>query len=241
MGTIIWDYLRAVIHYWWLIVPGLAMPLSNIWRWHHPERKELPIPLWIRVGIASGALILAQFLAYRDSIKNLSQVIIEKRDSYSRNAQLTQDVSDKKAEVEQLKQQVHGLQEQLAGKPKVITRNVQVPVQVPSAETTEEKQRRQAIRNTLSKFMLRGAALRDRCSEDITKDSAPLRAEADQWFREVREYLKSNLGESYLNQFLATYPEAISPSNVFTEERIQLWHGLHERIIALNKFIDELK
>jgi len=78
MTDILSDYLRALIHYWVLIVLAV-MPFNNIWKWLHKERKDLPIPHWVRVAISVAALIAAPFLAYRDQAKNLDRIIQEKR------------------------------------------------------------------------------------------------------------------------------------------------------------------
>ncbi len=79
LSEIIREYVTVIFHYWWALLPGLVMPLRNVYRWFHPKHKELEIPHWIRLGSVVAALFLAQFLAYRNSAKNLAVVIEEKR------------------------------------------------------------------------------------------------------------------------------------------------------------------
>jgi hypothetical protein len=76
---ILTDYGHAVLPYWWVVVVGGVMALSDLYKFHLPEGKEFKLPDWARLGISVGAVMLAQFLAYRDSIRNLSQVIEERR------------------------------------------------------------------------------------------------------------------------------------------------------------------
>jgi len=76
---IIREYVTTILHYWWAFLPGLVMPLRNIYRWLHPRHIELEIPHWVRLGSVLAALFLAQFLAYRNSALNLAMVIEEKR------------------------------------------------------------------------------------------------------------------------------------------------------------------
>jgi hypothetical protein len=78
-AQIIWEYVVTILHYWWALLPGLVMPLRNVYKWFHPEHKELEIPHWIRLGSVAAALFLAQFLAYRNLARNLAIVIEEKR------------------------------------------------------------------------------------------------------------------------------------------------------------------
>lgn len=56
------------------------MALSDLYKWHWPDGKEFRLPHWLRLAISIVALLLAQFLAYRDQGKNLARVIEEKRE-----------------------------------------------------------------------------------------------------------------------------------------------------------------
>lgn len=84
------DYGRAIFHYWWVIVFGAVGVIPTIWKWFHRDRRDLPIPHWLRVTIAVAALFLAQLLAYRDSIRNLDSVIADKAVLSSENWSLSQ-------------------------------------------------------------------------------------------------------------------------------------------------------
>src|SRR5260370_6929377 len=79
LAQIVWEYLVTILHYWWALLPGLVMPLRNIYRWFHPKHKELEIPHWIRLGSVAVAFFLAQFLAYRNLARTLATVIEDKR------------------------------------------------------------------------------------------------------------------------------------------------------------------
>src|SRR5258708_6816462 len=85
-----WDYIVALAHYWWVIVIGLFGAINNVWKWFHPDRKDLPIPHWLRVGAAFAAIVAAQILVYRDSLRNLHRVIDDKRSLSAENWQLKQ-------------------------------------------------------------------------------------------------------------------------------------------------------
>src|SRR5260370_2963927 len=107
LAQIVWEYLVTILHYWWALLPGLVMPLRNVYRWFHPKHKELEIPHWIRLGSVVAALFLAQFLAYRNSAKNLAVVIEEKRQvSMTSNAQTVQ-LQEARQQLDILKSQIH--------------------------------------------------------------------------------------------------------------------------------------
>jgi len=80
--------------------------------------------------------------------------------------------------------------------------------------------------------MQRGMELRDRCATD------ELEADAQSWFVEVQQYLRKNLDSSYLNQFLLTHPDPLTPGGV-RQEMLPLWHGLNQRTQNLSRFIDQ--
>jgi hypothetical protein len=78
--NVLGEYVVAVIGYWWLVVPGVLMPLPDIYKALHPRGKQLEISRPLRIGIFSVMILAAQFLTYKDSINNLSKVIEEKRE-----------------------------------------------------------------------------------------------------------------------------------------------------------------
>ncbi len=67
-----------------------------------------------------------------------------------------------------------------------------------------------------------------------------LEAETDQWFNQVRNYLKTNFDSSYETQFLATTPNAFRPNGV-SEQTLNLWQGINQRVDVLNRFVADLK
>src|SRR5436305_9809927 len=93
MLDILKQYLSGIVHYWWLLIIGLLGAVNSVYKWFHPDRKDFPIPHWLRIYSAIGALILAQFLIYRDSIYNLNTVILQKQSYASENWHLRQDLS----------------------------------------------------------------------------------------------------------------------------------------------------
>lgn len=78
LWQIIEDYFRITIAYWWFLVPGVLMPLPEIYKLLHPHGRHLYVPRWIR-WTALFCICLAQFLAYRNEALNLANVIEEKR------------------------------------------------------------------------------------------------------------------------------------------------------------------
>ena len=99
------DYLAAVVRYWWLVVPGVLMPLPDIYKALHPTGRQLKIPRPLRIAIFVVVLLLAQFLAYRDSIKNLSKVIEEKRELSIQLNAATDRLHEREVELASVKQQ----------------------------------------------------------------------------------------------------------------------------------------
>jgi hypothetical protein len=86
--TFLRSYGLAIFHYWWLMIFGAPQVINNVWKWFHPQRKDAPIPHWVRVTFGVFAIVLAQGLVYRDSLKNLNTVIQEKQDAVSENWRL---------------------------------------------------------------------------------------------------------------------------------------------------------
>ncbi len=61
---VIIDYLRGVLSYWFLLVPGGALTLVDLVA--KLRGKQIKIPIRWVVGIFGISLIVAQFLTYRD-------------------------------------------------------------------------------------------------------------------------------------------------------------------------------
>ncbi len=61
---VIWQYVRAVLKYWWLIVVGLGLTLLDLVERTFGTWWTFPLP--VRVAAAIGGVVVAQYLAYRD-------------------------------------------------------------------------------------------------------------------------------------------------------------------------------
>jgi hypothetical protein len=62
-ARIVWEYLKAVGRYWWIIVVGLGLTIMDFIErifatWFQP-------PSWTRITTAIASFIVAQYLAYR--------------------------------------------------------------------------------------------------------------------------------------------------------------------------------
>jgi hypothetical protein len=115
---------------------------------------------------------------------------------------------------------------------------VKVEVNGQEAQSPEEIKRKQAIKDALSGYMMRGLALKSRCSTD--PPNSTLEQDAQAWLNEVAKYLSNNLGVSYVNQFALLRATAFEPNGV-PSARVSLWKGIDQRIDALDRFIDGLK
>src|SRR6266478_9553803 len=113
-SQIVWQYVLVVLAYWWTLLPVVAMPAIDAWNWHRPETKKVKVPPWIRLAISLGCLMIAQFLAYRNSIKNLSAVIEEKRQQSIAINSLREEVQNQGEELKGARQTISTLKEKLA-------------------------------------------------------------------------------------------------------------------------------
>jgi hypothetical protein len=105
LTRVIADYVLLVLAYWWVIVPGVLMPGRDLIKdigglnW-----KETP--RWLELTVIFACLFIAQFLAYRNAVQNLSTVIEEKRQfSITINAKEAE-LQTEKAKVEQLERKI---------------------------------------------------------------------------------------------------------------------------------------
>jgi hypothetical protein len=102
MLGILKDNLYAVAAYWWVIVVGVVMPFLDLLKFLHPTKHwEFKLHPSLRIAIAALALIIAEFLAYKDQASNLAAVIEAKR-------QLSMQLNSKNTEIAQLQQQTVG-------------------------------------------------------------------------------------------------------------------------------------
>lgn len=64
---LIWEYIRTVLKYWWLLIVGLGLTLLDF-----AERllgTWWIIPPMLRLGVGTACAAIAQYLAYRDLSK----------------------------------------------------------------------------------------------------------------------------------------------------------------------------
>jgi len=104
-------YLRVVIAYWWALLPGLVMPLIDAAQFHRAEEKKIKIPPRVRSTVMLAALMVAQFLAYRNSIQNLSTVIEEKRRESITINSMSATSQNQDSQISALKQRVKDLEQ----------------------------------------------------------------------------------------------------------------------------------
>jgi hypothetical protein len=112
-------YLHTVIAYWWALLPGVLIPLTDLINWPLAEDKKINIPPWLKLVVVMGALMVAQFLAYRNSIQNLSVIIEEKKQQSITINSLQDTTTNQNSQTTALKQRVTDLEQ--AGS-RVVTR-----------------------------------------------------------------------------------------------------------------------
>jgi len=105
------NYLLGIIAYWWALLPGVVMPLPDIYKWLHPKHKELRIPDGLRIASVVAALFLAQFLVYRNSERNLTNVIEEKRELSSQIYSLNRKLEDQASHLQVDEQKLAALRQ----------------------------------------------------------------------------------------------------------------------------------
>lgn len=112
-----------------------------------------------------------------------------------------------------------------------------IPLKVEASGKSADTPERKRIREALGVFVQRGMAIRDQLGTTVPVNQ--IEGEGQAWFDEVQLYLQTNLDSSYVSQFRLTHTEP-NPSDI-PAEKLSLWHGLNERILTLDKFIDQLK
>jgi hypothetical protein len=104
MREIFLDNLHAVMAYWWVILIGVIMPFLDLIKFLHPTRHiEFKLHPSLRIAIAAIAVILAQFLAYKDQATNLAVVTEDKRQLSVRLNSLNQQMKDMGDEIADLR------------------------------------------------------------------------------------------------------------------------------------------
>lgn len=103
-----WSYIRTTIAYWWVIVPGIIMPLRDVL---NIFKKLGKTPRWLELAVIFVCLLLAQFLAYRNCAINLYRVIDEKREKSIEVNSLQDGIRRENIEIDRLKDSIENLQE----------------------------------------------------------------------------------------------------------------------------------
>ena len=223
----------------------------------HPPNESPRARYWYKVGFFVCGLLAVSLVITQGVRANKSQ-----RTANNQIASLRQDIGGAKTEAEGAKSEAASARQevqresdrrqqaerdlatiiQASGQATRVgitqdLRKIPLKVEVTGkpADTPERKQ----IREVLGNFVRDGMRIRDQLASASTTPVSQVEADGQRWFEAVQAYLQTNLGTSYVSQFLLTNTE-MNPSDI-TAEKLPLWHGLNERIQTLNKFIDELK
>ncbi len=100
------EYIWTVGAYWWVIVPGVLMPLRDVFNILERLGKT---PRWVELAVVFVCLSIAQFLAYRNTVTNLYAVIEEKRQFSMKINTLESENGSLHAENERLTRQINQL------------------------------------------------------------------------------------------------------------------------------------
>jgi hypothetical protein len=105
------------------------------------------------------------------------------------------------------------------------------------AQKTEERARRNMIRDQLGEFIGQGIILLNLAATA----SSPLPTDTtNAWAASVENFLRSNLGNSYVIRFRdATGMPPLNPTGV-DEEHQDLWRDIYSRMLRLEQFSQEL-
>ena len=102
--------------------------------------------------------------------------------------------------------------------------------------TLDDRARRKAIREQLGAFLEDGRQLRGACSNE---QAPPPNAEADIWSQKSEDFLRQNLGESYVARFHNDAGLPLSMNSIVSIPHRKLWGGIHTRMARLEQFIQE--
>ena len=75
---LLWMYARRVLRYWWVVVVEVVLVATDFVERFFGDWYRFP--LWAKVAIGSGVLVVAQYLAYRElaiSKENIQAELLE--------------------------------------------------------------------------------------------------------------------------------------------------------------------
>lgn len=124
------------------------MPFIDVIKWH---AREISVPRWLRISIAVGALFLAQFLAYRDSLSNLNKVVEEKRQTMIDRNNLGLKVARLQANIEN-RDSIISSQQQLLNSKFSLRQPIKLQVGGPSTGWKLDESQSQELIKTISRF-----------------------------------------------------------------------------------------
>ena len=101
------------------------------------------------------------------------------------------------------------------------------------------KLQRQALCSALTKYMMQGDILCQRCVHERASPEA--RAAADSWFGNTVGYLQGNLSSSYVARFrsMSDWDTSVLPRG-FPESGRVVYHGIKCRVATLGELVREL-
>lgn len=101
----------------------------------------------------------------------------------------------------------------------------------------DQRFKNRAVREQLGNFIRESSTI-----TSVISQSSPLpEAEANEWFKRVRQYLLTHLDSSYEARFVSPDPGPPIHYGLPTKDHENLMRGMQIRLTALRRFIEELK
>jgi len=101
----------------------------------------------------------------------------------------------------------------------------------------DDKSRKQAIKDTLGRFLDEGRQLQRQCANE---NEPPPSEEADDWAARVEAYLIEHLGQSYVSRFRSPAGLPMAATSISSVAHRNLWGGICTRLSRLDQFIGEI-
>jgi|SRR5277367_5660956 len=111
LWQVVEDYFHITIAYWWVMVPGVLMPLRDVLR---VFKRFGPTPKWVELTVIFVCLFLAQFLAFRRARIDLAIVVEDKKQFSMEINSLHIQLDGKTQQLQQETTKAEGLQAQMA-------------------------------------------------------------------------------------------------------------------------------